>query len=98
MYNKINVYMVRKHRLLSENEIDYFRDPNIQREALKFGQEIYTDGNEILFSYPYFPNLMTKYFFNTTNIKGYFIPPNLSDELESVNIDMVSQSHLGNHF
>lgn len=94
MYNKINVYIVRKHRTISEREIEYFKDSHNQREALKYGQEIHYDGEDILFSYPYFPNLMTKLFFTANNIKGYFIPPNLSDELESINIDIVSQSHL----
>jgi hypothetical protein len=87
--------MVRKHRSLTESENEYFKDYNNQREALRYGQEIHYDGDDILFSYPYFPNLLTKLFFNTNNIKGYFIPPNLADELESINIDIVSQSHLG---
>ena len=69
-----------------------------RKGALKYGQEITLDKDgEIIISYFYFPRLMTSFYFYN-NIQNYIIPRNLSEELEQINIEMVSKSHLSIYF
>lgn len=95
LYEIKNSYSVQKHRNFSDYEINYFKDPENRLNALKFGQEISIDGEDISITYPYFPTLMTDIFFKNS-VKLYFIPPSLTEELDPINIEMVSISHLGN--
>ena len=74
-----------------EDEILYFMNSDSRKEALKYGQEIFFEKGEILISYPVFPTLMTDIFFKNS-AKLYFLPPNLSEYLEPINIDIVSKS------
>jgi hypothetical protein len=94
LYEVKNTYSVQKHRGFSEDEILNFRNPANRKEALKYGQEIFFEKGEILISYPIFPVLMTDIFFKNS-ARLYFMPPNLSEYLEPINIDIVSKSHLG---
>lgn len=94
LYEVKNTYSVQKHRGFSEDEILYFMNSDSRKEALKYGQEIFFEKGEILISYPVFPTLMTDIFFKNS-AKLYFLPPNLSEYLEPINIDIVSKSHLG---
>lgn len=94
-YDIKNVYQVTKHRSISEKEIEFFRTAENRREALKYGQEVTFENGEIFFSYPYFPTLMSDFYIQNS-IKQYLLPPNLSDELEPINVESVSISHLAN--
>jgi hypothetical protein len=97
MYEIKNTYVVQKHRPYSETEIELLKDPKNQKEALRFGQDIFVDGDEIVTNYQFFPTLNVNLFFTKASIKSYFIPPNLSDDLESINIEIVSSSHLSKY-
>ena len=48
----------------------------------------------LIFKYPVFPKLTTEFFFPNT-FKEYFIPNNLNENIESINEDIISKSHLG---
>src|SRR5205823_1327071 len=96
LYDIKHTYSVIKHRGFSEAEIEYFKsDWRNRKLALEYGQDIFFENDEIFISYPIFPCLMTDIFFKNS-FKQYFIPPNLSEELENINIEIVSKSHLGN--
>jgi len=94
LYDIKHTYSVQKHRGFTEDEIDYFKVYNNRKEALKHWQDISVFKGEIFISYPVFPCLMTNIFFKNS-VKMYYLPPNLSEELESINVDIVSRSHLG---
>ncbi len=94
LYDIKHTYSVQKHRGFSEEEVNFFKNPVNRREALKFGQEIIFEKGEVLITYPIFPVMMTDIFFKNS-ARLYFMPPNLSDDLEPINIDIVSKSHLG---
>ena len=49
---------------------------------------------EIIFNYPIFPKL-TNYFFLVDNIKVYFPPNNWNEDIDIINEDIISKSHLG---
>ena len=98
LYDFKSVYYVEKQRPLSESERNYFMCSENRKGALKYGQEITLDKDgEIIISYFYFPRLMTSFYFYN-NIQNYIIPRNLSEELEQINIEMVSKSHLSIYF
>ncbi len=95
LYDVKHTYSVPKHRGFSEEEVAYFLTSfDNRREALKSGQEILVDGDQLLINYLVFPCLLTDIFFKNSP-KAYFLPPNLSEDLDGINIDMVSKSHLG---
>jgi hypothetical protein len=96
-YEIKNSYVVQKHRAYTEHEIEFLKDPINRREALRYGQEVTIDGDEVLTTYHFFPTLNINLFFAKANIKSYFIPPNLSDDLENLNIEIVSSSHLSKY-
>jgi hypothetical protein len=94
MYEIKNTYVVQKHRPYSDTEVEFLKDPKSQKEALKYGQDILIDGDEVYTTYHFFPTMNMNLFFTKFSIKSYFIPPNLSDDLEAINIEIVSSSHL----
>jgi len=97
-YDLKSVYYVEKQRQLSDLEKKNFQNYENRKAALKYGQEIFIEKDgEISISYFYFPILMTNFYFYN-NIKNYIIPRNLSEDLEQINIEMVSKSHLGKKF
>ena len=91
-------------RSLSEHEINFYKDEKNQKKLLSFGVEVKCEKNEkpgkdknlykISFSYPIFPKLTNLLFLNET-IKDYFPPQNFNEELDSINDDIISKSHLG---
>ena len=96
LYEFKNIYYVEKQRSMELNEKKYFMEYENRKKALKYGQEISCEKNgEITISYFYFPTLMTNFYFEN-NLKNYILPINFSDQLEQIDIEMVSNSHLGN--
>jgi hypothetical protein len=96
LYDFKNIYYVEKQRSMELNEKKYFMEYENRKKALKFGQEISCEKNgDITISYFYFPTLMTNFYFEN-NLKNYILPINFSDQLEQIDIEMVSNSHLGN--
>ena len=90
-------------RPLSEHEINFYKDEKNQKKLLSFGVEVKCEKNEkpgkdknmykISFSYPIFPKLTNLLFLDET-IKDYFPPQNFNEELDSINDDIISKSHL----
>ena len=97
LYDFKSVYYVEKQRPMNDFEKKYFLEYENRKSAIKYGQEIMLERDgDITISYFYFPTLMTNFYFYS-NIKNYIIPRNLSEELEQINIEMVSKSHLSNY-
>ena len=95
-YTFVNKYKVQKARQLTKDEIEFYRKQENKIKLLNYGIIIKEDPSthDIIFEYPIFPNLTTKYFFKN-NITEYFLPMNLNENIESINTDIVSKSHLG---
>ena len=95
-YDFNNMYEIQKPRNLTNSEIDYYK--NNKKLFINYGIIIKEDKNDpkkILFNYPIFPKLTTEIFF-LDNIKEYYPPMNWNENLDSINEDLVSKSHLGN--
>ena len=95
-YDYTNKYEVQKPRNLTNSEINYYK--NYKKKLINYGiiiKEDKNDSNKILFTYPIFPKLTTQIFF-LDNIKEYYPPMNWNENLDSINEDLVSKSHLGN--
>ena len=95
-YTFVNKYKVQKPRQLTKAEIEFFDKKENRIKFLNYGIIIKEDKNtkQLVFEYPIFPDLTTKYFF-LNNVKEYFVPMNLNDNVESINTDIVAKSHLG---
>ena len=93
-YDFVNVYKVQKPRQLTKEEIEFYRKKENKIKLLNYGIIVKEKNNEIQFEYPTFPILTTKYFFKN-NIEEYFVQNDLNENVESINTDIVSKSHLG---
>ena len=93
-YDFVNVYKVQKPRQLTKEEIEFYRKKENKIKLLNYGIIVKEKNNEIQFEYPTFPILTTKYFFKN-NIQEYFVQNELNENVESINTDIVSKSHLG---
>ena len=93
-YNFVNKYKIQKPRQLTNEEKEFHRNKENIIKLLNYGIIVREKNDEIIFEYPIFPSLTTKYFFKN-NITEYFLPMNLNENVESINTDIVSKSHLG---
>ena len=93
-YDFVNKYQVLKPRQLTKEEVEFYQKKENKIKLLNYGIIIKEKNGEIIFEYPTFPNLTTKYFFKN-NITEYYLPMNLNENVESINTDIVSKSHLG---
>ena len=93
-YNFVNKYKIQKPRQLTNEEKEFHRNKENIIKLLNYGIIVREKNDEIIFEYPIFTSLTTKYFFKN-NITEYFLPMNLNENVESINTDIVSKSHLG---
>ena len=104
-YEFVNNHVIQKPRALTEKEIKFYENKDNQKLLLTYGVIVYTnirvkekkDENKveeiILFKYPIFPKLTTL-FFLADNIKDYFPPNNWNEDINLINEDIISKSHL----
>ena len=101
-YTFTNTMKIAKPRTPTEHEIEFYKTPENQKEMLKYGVNILQikqkkedpEEDYVIFSYPIFPSLTSDLFFDH-NIRDYFIPLCLTEEIDLINADIVSKSHLG---
>lgn len=67
----------------------------IKTSFLRKGQEIIIENENIYVKHHFFPILNNDFFFYK-NIKDYYLPINLSDDIETINSEIASKSHLSN--
>ena len=94
-YEWVNTSAILKPRTLSKHEIDFYKVKKHRKKLLTYGVEIKydKDTNKTYFNYPIFPKL-TNLLFLADNIKEYFPPQNFNEELDVINDDIISKSHL----
>ena len=93
-YEFVDKFEIQKPRKITEHEIKYYKKH--KKALLSYGIVVTEDkkSDKLKLFYPIFPKLTTKLFFEK-NYHEYFCPNNWSDSIESVNEDLISQSHLG---
>ena len=74
-YNFVNKYKIQKPRQLTNEEKEFHRNKENIIKLLNYGIIVREKNDEIIFEYPIFPSLTTKYFFKN-NITEYFLPMN----------------------
>ena len=95
-YDFCNKYSVQKARKITKEEKDFYKDIENQKKLVSYGIIITEEKNtgNIYFKYPIFPRLTTEFFF-ADNFREYFVPNNLNENIETINEDIISKSHLG---
>ena len=91
-FNESNYYRITKIHELKKEQIDFYESDTIKYNAIKKGQIISKFKNSIYFNYILFPSLLNESFYLC--IPEIIKPPNLNSEIENINIDIVSKSHL----
>ena len=93
-YKRENRYVVPKPRELSIKEKNFIKK---NREKLSENGHIVREKNQnnIYFKYDLFPKLDFDIYCNNENVNDYIPPPNYSDEIERINVDVISKSSLG---
>ena len=82
----------------SQSELSFYQKESNQKGLLCYGIIVSKDSNNsnnVTFTYPIFPVFTTNLFFTASTIKEYFIPLTYSEDVERINADLVSKSHLG---
>ena len=95
-YEFCNKYLAQKPRKITKKEKDFYTNPENRKKLLSYGiiiEDKKSNGN-ISFKYPIFPKLTSELFF-LDNVKEYFVPSNLNENIETINEDIISKSHLG---
>ena len=96
-----NVYVVQAPRDLTEMEKkDIMKNMDnlnkkgqiIESKSLKKGKK---SEDSIIFKYHLFPKLDFDIYFNNDNANEYCLPPDYSEEIEAINVDVISKSSLG---
>ena len=88
---------IQRPRTLTKKEFDFFKDIKNQKKLIKYGVVVCEDKKDpekVIFNYPIFPKL-TSLLFLSDNIGVYFPPENWSENINSINEDLISKSHLG---
>ena len=91
VYDYKNIYPVRKSNFTIDNS--HFKKLDNIKEALKYGQEIHFNNDEISISYHIFPILMNHVYFKPEE-RNFIIPTKLLEEVENANIEIASKSYL----
>ena len=93
-YIKKDRYDVPKLKELTEKEKIFIKN-NI-KDLNKKGQIIIEDSSlDISFKYILFPQLDFNIYFNNENANEYRSPPNFAEKIESINVDIISKSSIG---
>ena len=96
-YEFVKNFAIQKPRDLTKKEVEFYKDKKNQKLLLSYGvvvSEDTSDENKVIFNYPIFPKLTTL-FFLADNIKVYFPPNNWNEDIDIINEDIISKSHLG---
>ena len=96
-YEFVKTHEIQGPRPLTEKEIEFYKNKDNQKKLISYGIIVSEDKkhpNKIIFNYPVFPKLTTL-FFLSDNIKVYFGPTNWNEDIDLINEDLISKSHLG---
>ena len=95
-YDFVNKYEIQKPREITKVEYSFFRKAKNRYNLLSYGIIINEDkeNKKIIFNYPVFPKLLTNILF-LKNIQEYYTNTGLNENIEIINRDIISKSHLG---
>ena len=96
-YQFVDNHEIQRPRALTEKERDFYKDIKNEKKLINYGivvSEDKNDPNKVIFSYPIFPKLTNLLFF-WDNMGVYFPPESWSENINSINEDLISKSHLG---
>ena len=96
-YQFVDNVKIQGPRSLTKKEIDFYKDLKNQKKLINYGVVVSKDEkdpNKICFKYLIFPKL-TNLLFLEDNISVYFPPENWSENINQINEDLISKSHLG---
>jgi len=93
VYDHKSVYPV--HKTKSNVDFSYFKRLENIKEALKYGQEIILDNDEVSMNYHFFPLMMNHVYFKPEQ-RNFIIPSVLSEEVDQTNSEIIAKSYLGN--
>ncbi len=94
-YDFVNTSPIQPPRPLSKSEIEFYKVKKNRKKLISYGVVVsYNESDhKIYFNYPIFPKL-TNLLFLLDTIKDYFPPQNYNEELDVINDDIISKSHL----
>ena len=95
-YNFKETTKINMPRQLNKDELDYYSHLKNRKKLLDYGILVSKDDlnkDKFIFKYPIFPKLTTKLFFQ--NMLDYSPPKNWNEIIDTINADIISQSHLG---
>ena len=96
-YDFVDNHEIQRPRVLTKKEIDFYKNLQNEKKLISYGiivSDDKKDPNKIIFNYPIFPKL-TSLLFLKDNISVYFPPENWSENINLINEDLISKSHLG---
>ena len=96
-YQFVDNHEIQRPRTLTKKEIDFYKDIKNEKKLINYGIVVSADKNDpnkVIFSYPIFPKLTNLLFFKD-NMGVYFPPESWSENINSINEDLISKSHLG---
>ena len=94
-YKAKNNYVVPKPKEFVDEEINLLKK---RKQELKSQGQILinnSENNKLMLKYILFPELNFDIFCNENNVDDYFPPPDYSDEMEALNIELISHSSIG---
>ena len=94
-YDFVNTSPIQPPRPLSKSEIEFYKVKKNRKKLISYGVVVsYNESDhKIYFNYPIFPKLTNLLFLLDTR-KDYFPPQNYNEELDVINDDIISKSHL----
>ena len=95
-YDFVEKSKIEKPRSLTQAEIEFYQKPQNQIKLIDYGVivSVSKQKDKVIFEYPIFPKLTSLLFLND-NIKVYFPPESWNENINSINEDLISKSHLG---
>ena len=91
LYEYKKTYMTYSEEIknIEKNDISQILQNKNFEKAIKYGQEIVIEGNDIFFQYSIFPIMLFDVFFNPSK-KNFTIPPtSINEEIENTNIEVL---------
>ena len=98
-YGQIIKYSEEKIRrrlsTINKNNINKKENNNNNSINISVNNSINIEYNKILFNYILFPQLDFQIYCNADNVNDYYPPPDYTEEIESINSDLLSKSSIG---
>ena len=96
VYDYKKKYTVEMKKNIEKNDISQILENKNFEKAMKYGQEIVIEKNDIFFQYSIFPKMMFSIFFSPSK-KNFHIPPTiLNEDMDNLNAEVLKNSKISN--